>query len=805
MADTLRFEDIFDGSVEKRVNNLRESLSDLSDTLNDEVEKSIEGVKKESKQLSTSIDQVDTAAEGAADSLDEMAEKTTELVKSSRALNMASKQIADNFQDIDKQLEETGKEAKDLTKQYKSLNKETEDGQRQAKELATRYTELKKRTKEVADDTRQLRQEQAKTSGSSKTLATNLRSLVKVVKTAGGPIKLLITGLTLLAAALFNFAKGGDAVKGVLTDLKNFGNAALGTITNLIQEGIDFGKIFSGDFSQVTDTFNRLKEAFDSVAEAQKRARNELVDLTVEQGNLEKAILSLEVQAGNATTSLNEQLIAARDLNKQRIEFAENEIKLANQRLVIASKELEAARKAGVETAEQRQAEADAIAEVRRAEGELNAARLQGAQEIQQIIQDQEEQRLDFLIDGTEQLIQSEGNVFKRRQLRQQALELEIKTLQRLAEQQKINNLLADPDEDVRTAAQLVQGLGSEFDTFFNEQFENIDDIRIRLKGTFGEEFSDDVINNLKAINSEFSLLGTEFEKALEQDPAEAFETLSDTIQASEINANRFLEVYREQIAGARDDTKDLTEDITNLAGTLADSILQLSELSINRIDQEISRLEDRYAREIELAGDNAEARELLEEELDVQRRKLELDQAKRRKRIAIFDIILSTAQAIAQASPNPFAIAAAAIVGATQLAIASAAPLPQFEEGTDDSGPEGLAVVGEQGSELVFAGGKAFLTPDKPAVVNLPAHSQVLDAKETADALEAFKNGSLAVNQTGELKALKPEHIDELGNKLESAFSKQKNYITSLNKGQIEYFVEYNGNKTKYYGKRYG
>lgn len=83
-------------------------------------------------------------------------------------------------------------------------------------------------------------------------------------------------------------------------------------------------------------------------------------------------------------------------------------------------------------------------------------------------------------------------------------------------------------------------------------------------------------------------------------------------------------------------------------------------------------------------------------------------------RRYTLFQLAITTALNIAKAFPNPFAIAAAVALGATQAAGVLGQPLPaipQYALGTDRA-PGGLALVGERGPELVnIPGGSSVIT----------------------------------------------------------------------------------------------
>jgi hypothetical protein len=107
--------------------------------------------------------------------------------------------------------------------------------------------------------------------------------------------------------------------------------------------------------------------------------------------------------------------------------------------------------------------------------------------------------------------------------------------------------------------------------------------------------------------------------------------------------------------------------------------------------------------------------------------------QAITQKKIDVASAISSAALAVIKQmilTPLPTGaplIAAAAIAGAAQVARAAAAPIPEFAKGTDNA-PEGYAVVGEKGHELVVEpDGKSWVTPAKDTITYLRKGSKVI------------------------------------------------------------------------------
>lgn len=127
-------------------------------------------------------------------------------------------------------------------------------------------------------------------------------------------------------------------------------------------------------------------------------------------------------------------------------------------------------------------------------------------------------------------------------------------------------------------------------------------------------------------------------------------------------------------------------------------------------------------------------------EELEKKKAKLKHDQAVWDKANNIAQCTMQTALAIMNAwssAPWPINIAMAAVagaIGAVQLATIIATPLPKYAKGTDRH-KGGPAIVGDGGQpELVVFGGKAWVTPDTPTVVDLPAGASVIPSINGVD-----------------------------------------------------------------------
>jgi hypothetical protein len=175
------------------------------------------------------------------------------------------------------------------------------------------------------------------------------------------------------------------------------------------------------------------------------------------------------------------------------------------------------------------------------------------------------------------------------------------------------------------------------------------------------------------------------------------------------------------------------------------DAINGLFERRVQAKEEELTLLQEKNQRELELAEGNAEGQEIIRRRQVEQEKQAQREIAEERRKQAIFnktiaisEIVINTASAIiaALAPPSqgglgpvagiPFSIAAG-ILGAAQTAAVLAQPIPAFAEGTDNA-PEGLAWVGEEGREIVVRpNGKAYVTPDEPTLVDMEGGSKVL------------------------------------------------------------------------------
>lgn len=189
--------------------------------------------------------------------------------------------------------------------------------------------------------------------------------------------------------------------------------------------------------------------------------------------------------------------------------------------------------------------------------------------------------------------------------------------------------------------------------------------------------------------------------------------------------------------------TGEMLSAINDLVGAVYDAQTQRIEDEEEANTEAGEREQERIARLVEqnvITQEDGEARKRAAEDLTAQKSaELEEKKAQIKHKQAVYDkalsvanIGLNTAMALMQLWVNPgwpAAIPMMAVVGALgalQLATALATPIPKYALGTDRH-KGGPAIVGDGGRpEVVVYNDSAWLTPDTPTLVSLPAGASV-------------------------------------------------------------------------------
>jgi hypothetical protein len=148
-------------------------------------------------------------------------------------------------------------------------------------------------------------------------------------------------------------------------------------------------------------------------------------------------------------------------------------------------------------------------------------------------------------------------------------------------------------------------------------------------------------------------------------------------------------------------------ETIRDLSVNIANELFELGNEFANA---KIASLEENAAREIQIAGDDAQKKAGIERKLADEVVKVKRQQAIADKAQALFNIAINTAQAVSKATttgPGAAAIIPLVIaLGAIQAAVVAARPIPKFEKGGIVKGP-----LHTQGGVLAELEGDEYIT----------------------------------------------------------------------------------------------
>jgi len=196
---------------------------------------------------------------------------------------------------------------------------------------------------------------------------------------------------------------------------------------------------------------------------------------------------------------------------------------------------------------------------------------------------------------------------------------------------------------------------------------------------------------------------------------------------------NKSDQLERDQVLAEQ--KQAILENSFELAGELTNRFV---DLRIQQIGQELTAVEFQRDRELELAGDNERQKFEINKRFDEQRKQLQRKQAVTEKANAAFQIALNVAIGIVSAASNPLTIPLIpfiAAIGAVQLAAVIAAPIPQFDEGTESTPKDYIAGEGKKGGkyqpELRKSKGKWSLV-DKPTLFKDSPGDKIVSGKET-------------------------------------------------------------------------
>ncbi len=343
-------------------------------------------------------------------------------------------------------------------------------------------------------------------------------------------------------------------------------------------------------------------------------------------------------------------------------------------------------------------------------------------------------------------------------------------------------------DETIEDLGETADGTTRNFDglaealTKIGEQVREAQDPQIETLETLGDELKDlrekqkeASFEQIAGINLEIAAIEKKIEKF--KDAGKVSEDMLKLLKDLKEEAKGFFEDEDQEAFIFSPDALQVASDaVGDVIGELAaaneerlnneiettDKIREANE----RLAQDLARIEEEKRFLVQQAGtevfnflNNLTDRRVqkLEEEAErgiISEKKLAEEKAKLARRSAIinklsalFNIAIDTASGVIKYTSNPLTLPLVPFVigvGIASAAAVLAEPIPKFAKGIKSS-PEGPAIVGEKGAELMIdKHGHIGLTPDKPTLMNLEKGTRIEPADVTSQILKytAVANG---------------------------------------------------------------
>ena len=162
---------------------------------------------------------------------------------------------------------------------------------------------------------------------------------------------------------------------------------------------------------------------------------------------------------------------------------------------------------------------------------------------------------------------------------------------------------------------------------------------------------------------------------------------------------------------------REIIQASFDIANTLGNALFDAKK---QQIEEEMELFMRNYTTDAEEAAKNKNMKLISEQEFQRKQLELKQKQAKADKQQALFNIAISTAQAViaalASVPPNVPLSISAGVIGAIQAAAVAAKPLPRYAKGKSAGGAGHFATVGEQGAETMWIpDGAAVIPHGKP------------------------------------------------------------------------------------------
>jgi hypothetical protein len=538
-------------------------------------------------------------------------------------------------------------------------------------------------------------------------------STATAVQTAFGvATNVTTTGFKLLRGAIISTGIGALVV-GLGMVIANFDsiaawikNSPLGAFANQIGSIVEKFTDFIGVTSEAERASDRLAKANGS---ANKAIENR-IKLLKAQGGSEKEIATLQKQTIQNDINVLNSKKKLSDEEKQTREDLKNDLLVIdaeyNKKVQDENKK---AREKAAEEAKKRNEEAkkrneEALKQQRELEKRKNEIAFNAAQDRQKVLDEIENANYKNEFDRERQQIRDEFflKIETNKELEDELIKIrEARIAEVNKKEQEANKKTAEDQKKNIASVNIALGDAAQ------RGFETREEYEQRL---FEEQKK-----NLNEILS-FAQNGILLQLGL--NPQDVERVKSGILNAMDvIKANQ--KVLDDVSATAEEQSQARLENLQAITQTVASGISTISNAifaaDTQRRQEELAALSAQQEEELRLAGDNEQKKDLIRQKYAIKEREIKRKQAEADKRKAIFDAIVGTAVAVIGALPNFVLAAIVGALGAAQIAVIAAQPIPKFEKGgaVPSSDIQGI-ISGKPhaaGGVLIEAEGNEFIT----------------------------------------------------------------------------------------------
>lgn len=628
---------------------------------------------------------------------------------------------------------EQAKAVTELSKRIAHLEKNQEKLVDENKKLKTAQEKTTKSTKDQEEAMEALNDRTGGVIGRVKEFGKQLGALAKNPFILG--LSVIIAGLAALAAAFRTFTttvgEGENALDRHKTSWNQFFNVLKVNFADLGRSVSEWFDKMGGSKSFINGMLSSMQIMFPFMSNWINKVRNDFNRTEEDAQKLTAAIQNLN---DRIVINTIESARAQRDMNKTLLEFRDRYNNTTQERIDLVQKVIdlqEEQMRKDVEVAKAR-AEATLL--------EIGLVHNLTAEETKRLTQ--AERFAKFTGEENKRIAEAYANALK---VEAQALQAMRQNLLRMnTERDKLRQ------ENLRKANLAAQQEIREMENAVQTQIDIIKD-QATIGNITVEEAEKRILETRKKylaqqINTQIAVT----EKLLQLEELSAEERAQIEQRLFDLKS-QLVDAYYQQIEDkAKISFADIVAMYTDFTNSLGDLFTSMTDRRLQEIDMEEKRLEKMYNRELELAGNNDEAKAEIEKRAEKRREQLEKQRVAAQRKAAIFDKAVSATQAAIQTSlavirmlanpGGPVGVAmsiAAGITGALQVAAILSRPIPQYKDGGRTIAD--VVLAGEEGVEMYRTpSGEVGFTPNGPTIMRLPVGTEIKSHRETMKELAA-------------------------------------------------------------------